>query len=168
MNSLIALLFGGGCLLLQTTVLRFGLPSYLLPDPILLLVLFVSLWFPPGRGLVTAFALGMLADLLSGAPEGWNILFAVSIFAVNRWIQDRIVLGRSRPTLGLFLLDFGLKFPYIVVTRTVSGIGYSSEIPSVWLGEILTSLLLLPLLFALLTRSLGLQPARFVDHGQAR
>jgi rod shape-determining protein MreD len=168
MNVLIALLFGGTCLLLQTTVLRFWLPSFLLPDPVLLVVLFVSLWFPAGRGLVTAFALGLLADLMCGAPEGWNALFTTSIFAVNRWVQGRVILGRSRPTLGLFLLDFGLKLPYILGSRALSGIGYSREIPTVWLGEILTSLLLLPFLFALLSRSLSLQPARFVDHGQTR
>ena len=168
MNTFVTLLYGMGCLLLQSTVLRQCLPAWILPDPILLLVLYVSIWFPTGRGLLTSFALGLLADLLSGAPEGWNALFTTCVFALNRWVQARVFLGRSRSSLWLFLLDFGLKLPYIAVMQAFWGASFSRKIFPLWLGESLGSILALPVLFALLSRSLNAQRLRLLDREQVR
>ena len=168
MNAILTFLVALVMLILQSTLVQAVLPPYLLPDPILLLVLFLSVWFPTGRGLLTSFSLGLLADLMSGAPEGWNTFFAVMIFAMNRWIQGRVVLGRSQSTLSLFLLDFGLKLPYIFITRADSVMSFTRDILPVWLGEALASLLLMPVLFGVLSRSLVLQHAKYVDHRQIR
>jgi len=168
MNTLVVLLFGFVCLLLQSAVLAHCLPAVFLPDPILVLVLLVSLWFPVNRGVLTCFGLGLLADLLSGAPEGWTSLFAIGVFALNRWVQDRVSLGRSRSAIWLFLLDFALKLPYIAVHQAVSGVSRSPKIVTLWLGESLSSLLLLPVLAALLSRSLNLRRTRLLDREPTR
>ena len=150
--------------LLQSTLLRDILPPYMIPDPSLLIVLFVSLSFPFGRGLVVSFFLGFLTDLLSGAPEGWNTLFAVCIFALNKGILSRILAKYSRSAFGLFLLDFILKLPYMLILATL----FRFPIPSydklirVWAGELFTSLVLMPFLFALLSASMGVQKVRLL------
>jgi rod shape-determining protein MreD len=91
LSYLVLLLIGMTATLLQSTLLRDLLPAYLVPDPLLLMVLFASLSFPFGRGLLVSFFLGLLTDLLSGAPQGWNALFALCIFTVNKGILARIL-----------------------------------------------------------------------------
>jgi len=164
LNTLVLLLIGMTATLLQSTLLRHVLPAYLLPDSTLLLVLFASLFFPFGRGLIVSFLLGLLADLFSGAPEGWNTLFFLCVFLINRSILSRIFLKRSRSAIGLFLLDFALKLPYLAILSTL----FRFPVPSVdrilagWSGEWFTSLLLMPFLFRLLTETLGFQKIRFL------
>ena len=164
MNTLVLLLVGMAAFLLQTTLLRHVLPPFLVPDPTLLLVLFASIAFPFGRGLVASFLLGLFADMLSGAPEGWNALFAMCLFLINRSILERIFLKRSRSALGLFLLDFALKLPYLVLLTTLFGFPLPSPewVLTIWAGEGITSLLLMPLLFRLLTEILGFQTFRWL------
>jgi len=162
---LIFLLFGIMGALLQSTVLQGFLPHYLIPDLGLLLVIYLSLFFPLGRGLVTSFILGLLADLTSGAPEGLNALFYMSVFAMNKAIQARIFLKHYGSTLGLFMLDFLLKLPFFLVLSPVfrSPIPYRGETASIWLGELLSTLLAMPFLFALLSRILGDQEIRLMQ-----
>jgi rod shape-determining protein MreD len=164
-NLVVLLLIGMAAALLQSTVLRQVLPAFLLPDSSLLLVLFASVSFPLGRGMVVCFCLGLMADLLSGAPEGWNTIFALCIFVVNKSILARIFLKRSRSALGLFLLDFSLKLPYVSILSGLFGFPLPSydRILILWSGELLSSLLLMPFLFRLLTVTLGLQKISFLN-----
>jgi rod shape-determining protein MreD len=163
-NFLVLLLIGMAAALLQSTVLRQVLPAPLFPDPTLLLVLFASLSFPFGRGIVACFFLGLMADLLSGAPEGWNTILALCLFAMNKSILAKIFLKRSRSALGLFLLDFALKLPYLWILSGLFRIRLPSydRILILWSGELLSSLLLMPFLFRLLTASLGFQKISFL------
>jgi len=164
LSYLVLFLIGMCAALLQSTLLRDVLPPVLIPDPMLLLVLFASLRFPFGRGLVASFGLGLLADLLSGAPQGMNALFALCVFTVNKGILSRIFLKPSRSAAGLFLLDFSLKLPYRGLLDALFGIPTpsTSGLVLLWSGEMLTSLLLMPLFFRLLSASLGLETIRFV------
>lgn len=158
MNILVLFLTAMAVFLFQSTLLQHLLPAFLLPDPTLLLVLFASITFPFGSGLAASFLIGLLADLLSGSPEGWNTLFALCIFLVNRSILARVFVKRSRSTLGLFLLDVALKLPCLLLVSTLSGIPLPSPewMVILWSGECVSSLLLMPVLFRLLTEVLGI------------
>ena len=157
-------LFGILGSILQCTLLRSYLPPYFVPDPILLLVLYGSLSFPLGRGLAMSFALGLLADLMSGAPEGWNAMFAMTIFLLNKGIQARIYLKHSPTAFGLFTLDLALKLPYIVFVKTLLGFPHPPvrAYAFLWLGEFFSTLLLMPVLFYLLSKSMGNPGTRFL------
>ena len=165
MTYLILFLFGILGALLQSTLLRAWMPAYLIPDLLLLLVLYVSLSLPFGRGIIVSFTLGFLADYLSGAPEGWHAPFFISIFAINKGIQSRIFLKGSRTPLGLFLFDFILKLPYLAILRIMFGFQLPppGKLATVWLGEVFISLLLMPFIFFLLSKSLGVQRIRFMQ-----
>lgn len=164
MIYLVVFLFGILCSLLQITLLRNVLPSFLVPDPILLLVLYVSLSFPLGRGVAVCFSLGLLADLMSGAPEGWNAIFALMVFLTNKGIQARIYLKHSPTGFGLFLLDSVLKLPYIIFIKMILGFPLPPlrTCTIVWLGEFFSTLLLMPVLFYLLSKVLGYPGSRFL------
>jgi rod shape-determining protein MreD len=166
MSYLIVLLLGMLAALFQSTLLRALLPLDFVPDIILLLVLFSSLLFPVGKGLVLAFALGLLADLFSGAPEGLNALFAISLFAMSKAVQARVFMRGSRAIWGLVLLAFGLKIPYYALLSFVLGLHFphARDAVLVWLGEFVASLLLMPVLFYAVSKSLGLQGGWFLQH----
>ncbi len=159
MYFLIFFLFGILGALIQSTVLQAILPHYFIPDLTLLLVLYLSLFFPLGRGLAASFILGLLADLMSGAPDGLNALFAMSVFVINKTIQARIFLKHSEATFGLFLLDFAFKLPFFLAISFVFKftLPYSVETASVWLGELVSTFIIMPPLFSLLARILGTQ-----------
>ena len=159
MYFLVFFLFGILGALIQSTLLPALLPHYFIPDLALLLVLYLSLFFPVGRGLAASFILGLLADLMSGAPDGLNALFTMSVFTMNKTIQARIFLKHSEATLGLFLLDFAFKLPFFLIMSAVFNFSlpYSGETASVWLGELVSSFIAMPLLFGLLARVLGTQ-----------
>jgi len=163
-NTLVFLLIGMTVAVLQSTLVLHIPPAFPVPDSTLLLVLFASLSLPFGRGLAVAFLLGLLADLHSGAPEGWNTLFALSVFLINRSILARIFVKRSRSTLGLFLLDFALKLPYLVLLSGLFGFPLPplNGVLYTWSVEGFASLLLMPFLFRLLTEILGFQGIGFL------
>ena len=169
MKTLVVLLVGMTTVLLQSTLLR-DLPPWMVPDLFLLMVLFVSLSFTFGVGIVLCFFLGLLWDLMSGAPEGWHTLFAVCIFSVNHIIEARLFVQRSRSSFGLFLLDFTLKLPYLLLLDTVFGFSLPSydKLFAMWSGEFLTSLILMPFLFNFLTATMGVQRIRLLSMKKQR
>jgi rod shape-determining protein MreD len=164
LNTLVLVLAGMAAILLQATLLQHLLPACLIPDSTLLLVLFASVAFPFSRGLVASVLLGLLADLSSGAPEGWNTLLAICVFLLNRSILARIYVKPSRAALGLFLLDFALKLPYLFLLSTLFGFPHLSlhGVLYIWAGEWLASLLLMPLLFRRLTEILGIEKIQWL------
>ena len=83
MNVLIVFFFGIAVTFLQCTLLRGLFPLDFVPDIILLFVLYTSLSFPYGSGLVLSFFLGLTGDLFSGAPEGWYTLYAIMLFMIH-------------------------------------------------------------------------------------
>ena len=166
MSYLIILLLGMLAALLQSTLLREFLPQSFVPDIPLLLVLYASLLVPFGKGLFLCFALGLLADLFSGAPEGMNALFAIALFALSKGIQARVFMRGSRALWGLVILAFGLKIPYFALLSVLFGfhlpLGKGAVL--LWLGEFVSSLLMMPPLFYVVSRALGLQGGWFPQH----
>ena len=159
MNGLIVFFFGVAATFLQCTLLRGLFPLDFVPDIILLFVLYTSLSFPYGSGLVLAFSLGLTGDLFSGAPEGWYTLYAIVFFMIIKAIQARIFLRGLRGAFALLLLAFGLKLAYFLLLALVAGFCFPSfkDTVLIWLGELFSSLLLMPVIFYLVSRSLGVE-----------
>lgn len=163
MSYFIVLLLGTLAALLQSTLLRALLPQSFVPDILLLFVLYVSLLFPFGKGLFLCFGLGLLADLLSGAPEGMNALFAIGLFALSKGIQARVFMKGFQATWGLVILAFVLKIPYYALLSVLFGLHLplAKEATLLWLGEFVSSLLLMPPLFYVISRVLGIRGGWF-------
>lgn len=162
MSYLIVFLIGLLGASVQTTLLDALLPAFCLPDPLLLLVIYLSLFFPFGRGMLMSFALGLFGDLLSGAPQGMNALFFIVVFVLNKGVQARVFVKRSRSAYALFFLDFGLKLPYLMMLVVLFGYPFphARDTGVLWLGETVASLALMPFLLPLLSRVLGSQGSR--------
>ena len=166
MSYLIVLLLGMLAALLQSTLLRAVLPQSFVPDILLLLVLYGSLLFPMGKGLLLCFALGLVSDLFSGAPEGLNALFSIILFVLSKAIQARVFMKGFQAVWGLTILAFVLKVPYYALLSILCGIHFptAKDALLIWMGEFVSSLLLMPLLFYIVSRVLGLQGGWFVQN----
>ncbi len=165
MSVLVVLFLGTLAALLQSTLLCALLPQDFVPDLILLLTLYASFLFPAGKGLLLAFAMGLISDLLSGAPEGLNALFMITLFTLSKALQARVFMRGSRANWGLVLLAFGLKIPYYVLLYLLFGVQFphARDAVLVWLGEFVSSLLLMPVLFYVVSRCLGLRGGWFLQ-----
>jgi len=159
MNILIVFFFGVACTFLQCTLLRGLFPLDFVPDIILLFVLYTSLSFSYGSGLVLSFSLGLTGDLFSGAPEGWYALYAIVLFMIIKAIQARIFLRGLRGAFALLLFAFGLKLAYFLFLAVFAGLSFPSfkDTALIWLGELFSSLLLMPVIFYAVSRSLGVE-----------
>jgi len=95
-------------------------------------------------------------------------VFLLCVFLINRSILARIFLRRSRTAFGLFLLDFVLKLPYLAVLFSLFAFPPPplNRVLLGWAGECMSSLLLMPILFRLLTATLGFQKIRFLTVGK--
>jgi rod shape-determining protein MreD len=151
--------------LLQSALLRAFLPHSLVPDLILLLVLCTSLLFPRGKGLLLSFALGLISDLFSGAPEGLNTMVSITLFATSKAVQARIFVKGFRAVWGLAILAFAIKIPYYALISLLSGLRLPAPKDAllIWLGELVSSFLLMPLVFYLFSRAVGL-PGGWFKH----
>ncbi len=170
MNALILFFYGILGAFLQSTFFRDLFPLDFVPDIMLLFVLYASLSFAFGRGLILCFLLGLIADLFSGAPSGWNALFVILYFILIKGIQARIFLKGLRGAFALLLLAFSLKLPYFVFLSTVFGFSFPcfKETILIWLGELFASLLLMPFLFYIISRSLGIQDLWILQNQKIR
>jgi rod shape-determining protein MreD len=166
MSYLVVLFLAILAALVQSTLLRALLPQGVVPDVILLLVLYASLLFPHGKGLLISFALGLISDLFSGAPEGLNTLVSITLFATSKAIQARIFMKGFRAVWGLALLAFAIKIPYYVLMYSLFGLRFPAPKDAllIWLGELVSSLLLMPLVFYLFSRAVGLPGGWFKHH----
>jgi rod shape-determining protein MreD len=166
MSYLIILLLGMVSALLQSTLLRTLFPQTFVPDILLLLVLYGSLLFPFGKGLLLAFALGLCSDLFSGAPEGLNALFSITLFVTSKAIQARFFMKGFRAIWGLTILAFALKVPYYALLSVLFGLHFpkAADGALIWVGEFVSSLLLMPVLFYVVSKALGFQGGCFPQH----
>jgi rod shape-determining protein MreD len=163
MSYLIVLLLGTVAALLQSTLFRALFPQSFVPDILLLLVLYGSLFFPFGKGLLLSFAMGLLGDLFSGAPEGLNALFSIALFVMSKAIQARVFMKGFRAVWGLTILAFALKIPYYALLSFLFGLRFPTAADGalIWVGEFVSSLFLMPLVFYALSKVLGIQGGWF-------
>ena len=130
-----------------------------------MLVLYGSLLFPFGKGLLLSFTLGMLSDLFSGAPEGLSALFSITLFVISKAVQARVFMKGFRAIWGLTILAFALKIPYYALLSVLFGLHFPlpKDAVLIWLGEFVSSLLLMPVLFYVVSKALGLQGGWFMQ-----
>ena len=118
------------------------------------------------RASFSSFALGMLSDLFSGAPEGLNALFSIILFVMSKAIQARVFMKGFRAIWGLTILAFVLKVPYYALLSVLFGLHLPTAADGllIWVGEFVSSLFLMPVLFYVVSRALGLQGGWFLQH----
>ena len=87
-------------------------PRGWLPDPALLVAVALGLRVPGAPGLLTAWAVGWTADLLSAGPLGQHALLDMSAWLVTRAAARRVDLAR-----GVVLM------PFVVALSAAHAIG---------------------------------------------
>lgn len=139
-------------LLLQSVLPNFGLPEWLLPQGVLVCVVFLAFYEFSLAGVVLAFLLGLLLDLNSGVLLGpWAGAYVV-VYATFAFLSQRLfvesalvkmcVVALATVLAGtVFLL---LAFEYQAVTR---------EDLVMLVGQAIASALVAPVLFRVLARA---------------
>ncbi len=89
----LTLIFSLFCLIglyIQGTLIKALAPGAVVPDFIIVLVMFVALNFPSVLGIVGAFALGLAADFASGIFLGPNAAGAVCVFMFTAFVAKKV------------------------------------------------------------------------------
>lgn len=147
--SIIAFSFAG--LILQGVVLRSLLPVYLIPNFLLIAVVFLGFHEVSVLGVILAFLCGLIFDLFSGTLIGpWSGSF-VFVYALLALFAQRL-FTRSLSTVvpSVFLANViatALYFALLYQFQSIEG-----RLFSISLIESLSSALVAPLAFTLLNR----------------
>lgn len=160
MNEILLLLIAAAGCLIQSALIRGSPLGLFTPDTALVLVISASLALPFFRGLLTAFSLGLIADLASGFPEGANAVFTTVVFLLGKGIQARMFLRGPVVAGGLLVLALALK-PLLFACLLPSLRGpwlLKPAIWTAWLGEFAGTVVWAPLLFSFLPKELAGEP----------
>ena len=85
------------------------LPLPLRPDLILAVTVFASFHIHPMRGLVLAFLLGYVLDILSGYPIGLHTISMICVFALAKTISRHLYYFALPVQVGLIVPFFFLN-----------------------------------------------------------
>ena len=160
MNEIVLVLAAAAGCLLQSTLIRGGPLDLFTPDTALILVISASFALPFLRGILTSFCLGLLTDLASGAPEGANALLATVVFLLGKGIQARMFFRGPLAAGILLMLAFALK-PFLFAGLFPRLRGTWLLLPALWttwLGELVATLVCMPLVSFLLPKGLFGEP----------
>ena len=85
---------------------------------------------------------------------------------MSKAIQARVFMKGFRAIWGLTMLAFFLKIPYYALLALLFGLHFPTgrDAVLIWLGEFVSSLLLMPPLFYLVSKALGLRGEWFIQH----
>lgn len=153
------ILFSFFGLILQGVVLHSVLPAYLIPNFLLIAVVFLGFHEVSVFGVVLAFVCGLMFDLFSGVLIGpWSGSF-VFVYALLALFAQRL-FTRSRFTvmLSVFLANViatALYFALLYQFQSIEG-----RLFSISLVESLSSSLAAPLVFSLLGRLTACNPQK--------
>ena len=81
-------------LFFQSSVISGILPTAVVPDILVVLIVYISLKYRSVRGLFGVYCLGLLADLASGVYLGPNAAGAVVVFACSGILANRVYAER--------------------------------------------------------------------------
>ena len=101
------LLFGWLLLILQTSLLKFLSLGAVIPNLVLLIVLYLGLFHQFRQGCALTFCLGYMMDLFSGCPTGLYIFLFLGSFSLAQLIREMFYL-KSRLFQIVFILIFSL------------------------------------------------------------
>lgn len=147
--SVIAFSFAG--LILQGVVLHSLLPVYLIPNFLLIAVVFLGFHEVSVLGVVLAFLCGLIFDLFSGTLIGpWSGSFVFVYALLALFAQRLFTRSLSTVVLSVFLANViatALYFALLYQFQSIEG-----RLFSISLIESLSSALVAPLVFTLLNR----------------
>lgn len=140
------------CVVIQSTLLHFISPDMIVPDLILLVVVFTSAQKGMMKGEILGFGAGLAEDFLTGSFLGFNAFIKTIIGFIFGMMNKRIVF---RPLLFSFFFAAAATLLKGVLAICISALFFGSEYhPSVFtftfLLEILLNSILAPLVFYLL------------------
>ena len=81
-------------LFFQSSVIGGVLPTAVVPDVLVVLIVYISLKYRSVRGLFGVYCLGLLADLASGVYIGPNAAGSVVVFACSGILANRVYAER--------------------------------------------------------------------------
>lgn len=147
------ILFAFFCLVLQGVILHSLLPAYLIPNFLLVLVVFIGFHEISVLGVVLAFACGLLFDLFSGTLIGpWSGSFVFIYVLLALFAQRLFTRSNSTVIISVFvgnLISTALYFALLYQFQPLRGGLLSGSII-----ESFCSALVAPAVFWLLNRML--------------
>ncbi len=152
----------GLALVLAQVLLSEVLPARVRPDLVLVFALAMGLRSGGTRGLFLAFALGFLADVMSGSPLGLFALLRGTACVLTRFFDRALYLRAPAPWIayvaGYTLLDGLLLGLTLRVFLPESAIGWGTILSRLPGGIALTALVAAPLLLLFLRLDLDTEP----------
>lgn len=122
MKSVAFFVFAGAfCLVIQCCVLSMIFPMELKPDFTLLLVVWIGLKGEYISGLVSAFALGLMEDLLSGGPLGLFSMLYVLAVIFSSYFRDNFTMESIWAYFAITLLISTVCFGTALLSRWLVG-----------------------------------------------
>jgi rod shape-determining protein MreD len=153
-SLLVNLMIAGALVLLQSTVLHYAAVYSVIPDMVVIFLLFLSLKEGSRKGELIGFSSGILIDFLSLSPLGFHALIYTLIGFLSG-LPNRNVSTDSLLTQILFVtLSMVIKYilsallivVFSIETTSISLLGHN------FLLELVYTLLLVPLVFTIANR----------------
>lgn len=140
---------GAGAILLQTSVLQ-TLPF--VPDLLLILCVYLGIYHRSVAGAAGAFFLGYALDSCSGLPAGTHTLAMSLIFSAVALVSQSLWMNNPVSVFGLIALAVLLKTVTFLFLHEAewAAVLFLPLVARYVLWDVLFSLLLTPLIFALL------------------
>lgn len=159
------ILFAFLSLILQGVVLHSVLPAYMIPNLLLVLVVFIGFYEVSVLGVVLAFSCGFLFDLFSGTLIGpWSGSFVFIYVLLALFAQRLFTRSSSTVIISVFIanvISTTLYFALLYQFQPIRG-----SLFSVSVIESLSSAIVAPFVFLLLGKLLtGDAPIRSSRHG---
>ena len=129
----------------QTTLVSLIFPSYLKPDLMLILVVFLGISFPPLPGAFLVLFCGLLYDTFSGGPLGLFSFVYLFIFFSLKLVARVLILGETIP-FRMVLTGVLMGVQILLLLLLPSVLGRISQLTLPRAGWILPQVLLTCLL----------------------
>ena len=154
MKALAKLAAAGLALVLLQVLLAAVLPAAASPDLVLVFALALGLRSSGGRGLLLAFALGLLVDVLSGSPPGLFALLRGTACAATRAFDRALYLRAPAPwvayVVGYTIADGLLMGLAVWIFLPESALGWWTIVSRLPGGLVANAIIAAPLLLLFL------------------
>ncbi len=145
---------GLALVLLQKVLLAAVLPAAALPDLVLVFALALGLRSSGSRGLILAFALGLLVDVFSGSPPGLFALLRGTACAATRAFDRALYLRAPAPWIayvtGYTIADGLLMGLALRIILPESALGWWTVVSRLPGGLVANAIIAAPLLLLFL------------------
>ncbi len=128
----------------------FNIDKLFLPDFLLIIVLFLSIYFDNSEDLILIFLLGLLKDIFEIGVMGSNSFIYLILFVFIKFILDKLYKDN---VLNLFIILFSSSlFYYILKYFLYLILGYSVYFNYFFIVKTIILVLVSPLIFKILIR----------------